>query len=153
VEDSKTKNEAKTMPSLASLTDRAAPKPPRKNSFAWLLAKADASETPVAALGLSASLQRLAKLCKVLADDAGDQPFTLGTSRAAEVGGAGSNYVLRGMAMATLTNAGLVARMTRGSPQSGCSTWRWIAVEPSQTRWIVEACRGDVRAVHAALST
>src|SRR5258708_3630418 len=98
----KTKVTSSTCPS-----DAPAHKAVRKGTFAWALAQADASQTPAAALGLPAPLRRLARLCRTLAEAAGSEPFVLGTSRAAEVVGAGSNYVLGGLAMATLTRAGL----------------------------------------------
>jgi hypothetical protein len=100
------------------------PKTPRRGTFAHYLAAADASNTPLTANELKPYLQRLAKLCKVLADDARNLPFTLGTARAGEV--VGGDSVAGSAGLRALVKAGLIAREIKGSP-GRCSTWRWMA--------------------------
>jgi hypothetical protein len=108
-------------------------KPPRRRTFAYFLAKADAAPTPPSALGLPPELQRLARLCRVLADDAkGD--FQLGVTAAGAVVG-GEDSTAGTYALRALQAAGLVVLVRRGSPGKGVSVWRWCGDRPAGLRF------------------
>jgi hypothetical protein len=108
------------------------PRPPRRGTFAHALARADARPTPLEAEGLPPGLQRLARLCKTLAEDAGGEPFTLGTGRAGEV--VGGDGLAGSAALHALQDAGLIALVERGRPGQGCSRWEWVADRRSPVR-------------------
>jgi hypothetical protein len=91
-----------------------------------VLDEVEAVQTPTAARHLGEELQRLARLCLVLANDAGGEPFTLGTQLAAEVMGS-PDYADGGAGLRVLVAAGLIVLVKRGTPGKGCSTWRRCA--------------------------
>jgi hypothetical protein len=105
------------------------PKKPQQGTLQHALARADQAETPVAALRLGPHLERLARLCKTLADDAAGDDFELGVIAAGAVVG-GDSYA-GSYAMQALEAAGLVVLVRRGSPGHGCSVWRWCGDRPA----------------------
>jgi hypothetical protein len=123
---------------------------PEPRRWEDVLADADQVATPAAARKLDPDLQRLARLCLVLAQDAGDQPFTLGTQRAAEIMGS-PDFADGGAGLRVLVAVGLICLVRKGAPGKGCSTWNWCAPEEAPPEDALPPwARGNRQAAEAA---